>query len=516
MTAANAHSDHWTFAALIDGIYYPGRRMPEIVVTDLCLDSRQVQAGDLFFACDGHKVHGKEFIDEAITRGASVVLWESHRPKSEIREGVCVYGVPDLRQKLGVIAERFYGDPTQEMQVVGVTGTNGKTSVCQFIAQVFQHDGPCGVIGTLGNGVLSQGSGELEASPNTTPDAITLHTLLDDLRHDEVKRVVMEVSSHALEQGRVVGVNTDVAVFTNLTHEHLDYHGDMHRYGQAKRRLFDFPGLKYAVINIDDPFGRELLTSMPGAVGTVSYGFGSVYEGTDVLPSLHGSDVQLGPAGLRMRVNSDWGEGELCVPLLGAFNASNLLAALGALLACGFEFEAALRRLSDVQPVVGRMQGFGGDEHSPLVVVDYAHTPDALKQVLQALRQHTLGRLVCVFGCGGDRDKSKRPLMARIAEQLADRVIITSDNPRSEAPDIIVADILNGLERVDDAAVIPNRATAIEQAVSAASPGDVVLVAGKGHEQFQWVGDKKRPFSDADEVEWALAERGDMPSSEGH
>ncbi len=515
MMVANAHSDHWTFAALIDGIHYLGRNVPEIAVTGLCLDSRQVQAGDLFFACDGHKVHGKAFIDEAVTRGASVVLWESRSPKSETREGVCVYGVPDLRQKLGIIAERFYGDPTQEMQIVGITGTNGKTSVCQFIAQVFQHDAPCGVIGTLGNGVLSRGGGELEASPNTTPDAITLHTLLDDLRHDGVKRVVMEVSSHALEQGRAAGVNMDVAVFTNLSHEHLDYHGDMRNYGQAKRRLFDARGLKYAVINVDDPFGRELLTSIPGAVGTVSYGFGSVYEGTDVLPSLHGSDLQLGPAGLHMRVNSDWGEGELRVPLLGAFNASNLLAALGALLASGFEFEEALRRLSDVRPVAGRMQGFGGDAHSPLVVVDYAHTPDALEQVLQALRQHTLGRLVCVFGCGGDRDKSKRPLMARVAEQLADRVIVTSDNSRSEAPDIIVADILNGLERMDDVAVIPDRAAAIDQAVSAASPGDVVLVAGKGHEQFQWVGDEKRPFNDVTEVQRALAERGDAPSEEG-
>jgi len=400
------------------------------------------------------------------------------------------------------------------MQVVGITGTNGKTSVCQFIAQAFQHDGPCGVIGTLGNGVLNRGVMTLEPSPHTTPDAITLHTLLDDLRHDEVRRVVMEVSSHALEQGRSAGVNMDVAVFTNLSHEHLDYHGDMRNYGLAKRRLFDARGLKYAVVNVDDPFGRELLTSMPGAVGTVSYGFGSVYEGTDVLPSLHGSDLQLGPAGLQMRVSSDWGEGELRVPLLGAFNASNLLAALGALLACGVAFDEALKRLSEVRPVAGRMQGFGGDERTPLVVVDYAHTPDALEQVLKALRHHTLGRLVCVFGCGGDRDKSKRPLMAKIAEQYADRVVITSDNPRSEAPDIIVSDILNGLERMDEVAVIPDRAAAIDQAVIAASPGDVVLVAGKGHEQFQLVGDEKRPFSDVDEVRRALAQRGRAPMPE--
>jgi UDP-N-acetylmuramoyl-L-alanyl-D-glutamate--2,6-diaminopimelate ligase len=513
MMAAASISEHVNFAELIAGIYFI-RQAPKVEIGGLCLDSRQVQEGDLFFALDGQQVHAKTFIDDAIAHGASVVLWESAAPRQELRgaQQVPVFGVPDLKNMLGRIAERFYGEPTQSQFMIGVTGTNGKTSVTQFIAQALQEDAPCGVVGTLGNGVF----GELEKGGFTTPDAVTLHTLLDDLRHEEVRHVVMEVSSHGLEQGRAGGVAFDVAVFTNLSHEHLDYHGNMENYGRAKRRLFESKGLKYAVINIDDDYGRQLLTSMPGAVGTVSYGFGDGKGGGDVLPSLLGSNLQLDHNGLRMRVESDWGNGDLQVPLLGAFNASNLLAALGALLASGVAFDDALQRLSRVQPVPGRMQGYGGGENKqPLVVVDYAHTPDALEQVLKALRAHAFAgpgavnapKLWCLFGCGGDRDRSKRPLMAAVAEQLADKVIVTDDNPRSENAQVIVADILQGFKRVDDVQVIADRASAIESVVLSAAEGDVVLVAGKGHEEVQIVADEQLPFSDAHEVERALALR---------
>ena len=505
---AQTLSEHMNFAELIAGIVFI-RQAPEVEIDHLCLDSRQAQKGSLFFALAGEKVHGKEFIDDAISRGARVVMYESATPKQELRgnEKVPVYGVPDLKNMVGRIAERFYGEPTQEQFIIGVTGTNGKTSVTQFVAHALNQDAPCGVIGTLGNGVF----GELEQSGYTTPDAVTLHTLLDDLRHEEVKRVVMEVSSHGLEQGRAAGVAFDVAVFTNLSHEHLDYHGSMENYGRAKRRLFETKGLKYAVINLDDAFGRELLVSMPGAVGTVSYGFG---EG-DLLPSLLGSDLQLERNGLRMQVESDWGKGELRVPLLGAFNASNLLAALGALLASGVGFDDALQRLSQVQPVPGRMQGYGGGEKEPLVVVDYAHTPDALEKVLTALRAHAVGqkgavaapKLWCVFGCGGDRDTSKRAPMASAAEQLADKVIVTDDNPRSENPQVIISDILRGFERMDDVLVINDRAKAIEEAILSAAQDDVVLIAGKGHEEVQIVGEECLPFSDATEVERVLVLR---------
>jgi UDP-N-acetylmuramoyl-L-alanyl-D-glutamate--2,6-diaminopimelate ligase len=490
-----------SLAELVQGFFYLGKTPPAIEVTGLSMDSRGVKQGDLFFACAGEKVHGKVFLDDAIARGACAVLWESSIPKREERQGVPVYGVPDLRQVMGPMAERFYDHPSQDLFVLGVTGTNGKTSTAHYIAQALNQDAPCGLIGTLGNGLF----GKTEPGIYTTPDAVTLHQLFAAMRDDGATRVVMEASSHGLDQGRVAGVSFDVAVLTNLTHEHLDYHGSLENYGRAKRRLFESKDLKYAVINIDDDFGRELLVSMPGSVGTVSYGF----KDEGLTPSLLGSNLQLDKNGLSMHVESDWGKGDVRVPLLGRFNAENLLAALGALLASGMGFDAALQRLSGIVPVPGRMEGHGGDEGEPLVVVDYAHTPNALEQALVGLRVHTPGKLWCVFGCGGDRDRAKRPMMAGIAEQLADRVVVTSDNPRTENPDLIMADIFGGFHNMDEVTVINDRAQAIAQTIAGAGADDVVLVAGKGHESYQLVGDERLPFSDADEVEKALSQRGD-------
>lgn len=489
----------WMFANLIQDIVYTGRDVPNIEIYGLSLDSRTVKPGDLFMACEGQRVHGRMFIKEAIKNGASVVLWESGYLKRDLIEGIPVFAIPDLKFKVGNIAERFYGNPSRDQFVIGVTGTNGKTSVSQFIAQAMHQDNKCGIVGTLGNGIF----GKLEWGLHTTPDAITLHSLLADLKQKGAKKVVMEVSSHALDQGRVAGVAFDVAVFTNLTHEHLDYHGNMQNYGLAKRRLFEAKTLKYAVINIDDDYGRALLVSMPTSVGTVSYGF----ESKDLLPSLLGSDLRLDQTGLRMRIESDWGNGELRVPILGSFNGSNILAALGALLASGISFDDAMQRLSLLQPVDGRMEGHGGKDGCPLVVVDYAHTPDALQQALEALREHTVGKLHCVFGCGGDRDRSKRPMMAKIAEQCADHVVVTNDNPRTEASQLIIADILAGFSNDDGVDVIPDRAVAISQTVLSARETDVILVAGKGHENYQLIGEERLAFSDGNEVEKALAAR---------
>jgi len=491
---------------LLDGIVkLPG--LPDARIGGLVLDSRKVKPGDLFFALEGSRTHGKQYVEQAIERGAAAVLQEADWVRKGERDGVPVIAVPVLKFKLGAIAERWFGNPSQAITVIGVTGTNGKTSVSHFIAQALRADGPCGVIGTLGNGLF----GDLQPSTHTTPDAITLHRLLADMCDAGAQQAVMEVSSHALEQGRVAGAAFDVAVFTNLSHEHLDYHGDIASYGQAKRRLFETPGLKYAVINLDDDYGQSLLASMPGAVGTVSYGF----DDSRLPPSLQGSDLRLDSQGLRLRIDSDWGHGELAVPLLGRFNAENLLAAFAALLACGLGFDEVLARLSRAQPVPGRMQRLGGGSGEPLVVVDYAHTPDALAQVLEALRAHGAGRLTCVFGCGGERDVGKRPLMARTAEQGADQVIVTDDNPRGEDPDVIVADIFSGFANADAVTVINERAAAIRHAVIGAGEGDVVLVAGKGHEDYQLVGEQRLPFSDVEQVRAALCARLSGQKTEG-
>lgn len=498
MMAAEAMPAHWKFADLVAGLG-DFSVSPAVEISGLSLDSRRTQKGDLFFACAGAQVHGKVFIEDAIGRGAAAVMWESPLAQREIHKNVPIYGVPGLYRIMGSIAERFYGSPTKQQFVVGVTGTNGKTSISQFIAQSFQLDGACGVIGTLGNGLY----GDLQYSTHTTPDAITLHALLDEMRNAGAHRVVMEVSSHGLEQGRAVGVSFDVAVFSNLSHEHLDYHGSMENYANAKRRLFEAEGLSYAVVNNDDHYGHQLLGGLPDSVQAVSYGF----EKTSLPLSLLGSDLQLDRRGLSMHVESDWGRGNLRVPLLGGFNASNLLAALGVLLVSGIGFDDALRRLSKLQPVAGRMESQGGNNGQPLVVVDYAHTPDALHQVLVALREHAVGKLWCVFGCGGERDQSKRPLMAQIAEAYADHVLVTDDNPRGEPSTKIIADILRGFVDANSVTVLTDRGSAIASAIQSAAADDVVLIAGKGHESYQLIDGRRLPFSDEEQVRKVLTER---------
>ncbi|WJW75013.1 UDP-N-acetylmuramoyl-L-alanyl-D-glutamate--2,6-diaminopimelate ligase [Thiohalobacter sp. IOR34] len=480
----------------------------DLEIRGLALDSRRLAPGDLFLALSGTRQHGLEFAAEAQVAGAAAVAWE---PDADLDAGAPVLrelglpavAVPELGARLGEIASRFHGRPSEALFLVGVTGTDGKTSCSHFIAQALHQVGaPCGLIGTLGYGLY----GALEPGAHTTPDAVTLQAELAAIRDRGATAAVMEVSSHALAQARTGAVAFDVAVLTHLGRDHLDYHGSLEAYAAAKRRLFESPGLGAAVLNADDALGRELLAGLPGDAEPVAYGLGPLArQGGGRW--LQAEALRATGMGLEIEIRSSWGEGTLASRLLGRFNASNLLAALGVLLLRGLDFDTALERLAQVRTVPGRMEAFGGGEQ-PLVVVDYAHTPRALEAVLGALREHCRGRLWCVFGAGGDRDRGKRPLMGAIAERCADRVLLTDDNPRREDPEQILAEILAGMRAPQAVQVERRRGLAIARALEAAGPGDVVLVAGKGHEDFQLVGDARIPFSDRAEVRRLLQERG--------
>lgn len=489
----------WRLSALLHGFAAVDVR-DDREVGGLAIDSRRVRRGDLFLACPGGRDSGARYIAQAAAAGAVAVACDAEDVAADAGEvTVPVIRVERLADRVGLIAARFHHQPSRGLTVVGITGTNGKTSCSHYLAQAFTADGAsCGVIGTLGYGV----PGELRPASHTTPDAVTLQEELASLRAAGVTRVAMEVSSHALAQGRTQGVVFAGAVFTNLTRDHLDYHGSVEAYGEAKRRLFESPGLRFAVINRDDAFGRELMADLRPDITSVSYGI-------DVGPAagekhVSGDIQETSLAGIRLSFDSSWGGGELALPLLGRFNARNALAVIAVLLLSGVSVEDALRRAASLRAVPGRMERFGGDERRPLVIVDYAHTPDALEHVLITLREHTSGQLLCVFGCGGDRDRGKRPLMGAIAARLSDRVIVTDDNPRSEDAAAIQADILAGVPAGIAIDAISDREQAIRAAVAASAPGDVVLVAGKGHEAFQEIGGRRLPFSDRAVVSSAL------------
>ncbi len=472
----------------------------DTLVTGLALDSRQVQAGDLFLACAGSHSHGLMHLAEAVAAGAAAVVYDPIGAPAGALAGIerrlpC-YAVDDLSAKLGPLAARFYGEPSNELTVIGVTGTNGKTSTTHFIAQALTTPNlRCGLIGTLGYGLY----GALDAGAHTTPDAVELQRLLAMLRAQGTRYVAMEVSSHALAQGRVNGVRFALALWTQLSRDHLDYHLSMENYARAKRRLFEMPYLGQALINLDDAAGRDIIAHVTRDAEIIGYGFDPAVAGHSGR-YVHGRELRLHEQGcMSMMVDSSWGEGELRAPLLGHFNAYNLLAACAALLALDIPLEQVLRRLADTQPVSGRMQCHGGGAR-PLIVIDYAHTPDALEQALAALRDHCRGVLWCVFGCGGERDAGKRALMGSVAERYADRVILTDDNPRREDPEHILDAIAGGLQHAERAVRCRPRAAAITYALDAAAPGDVVLIAGKGHESYQQIGDEKRPYSDSAEV----------------
>ncbi len=411
-------------------------------------------------------------------------------------------GVPTLRAHIGDIASDFYGHPSRNLWVAGVTGTNGKTSCSHWIAQSLSRLGrKTAVIGTIGGGF----PGALEPALNTTPDAVTLQSRLADFRMRGAVACAMEVSSHGIEQGRVGGVEFDVALFTNLSRDHLDYHKTMEDYAAAKAKLFHWPQLKHAIVNLDDGFGQQLAGSIDRSrVNVLGYGLGR--------GEIAGHRLDLTTRGLKLEITTPWGAAELDSPMIGGFNASNLLGVLGVLITSDVPLRDAVEALSRVEPVPGRLQ-MVREPGAPLVVVDYAHTPDALEKVLETLRSTLAseGRLHCVFGCGGDRDPGKRPLMGEVATRLADRVVVTSDNPRSEDPRAIIDEILAGAH--PSYVIEEDRSTAILQAISGAAPQDVVLIAGKGHETYQEIGGRRVPFDDA-EVAREILQR--LPRLVGH
>ncbi len=481
----------------------------DLLVSSVVLDSRKITPGSLFLACSGVDQHGLDHVKQALESGAVAVAYEQDDNWSarQIREldlaaDVPFIEIPKLSYKASKIAGRFYKNPSHHMSVTGFTGTNGKTSSTLFLAQALGERAKCGVIGTLGNGF----PGDLTPGTHTTPDPIELQRLLADLKERGAGSIAMEVSSHALEQGRVEDVHYDVAVFTNLSRDHLDYHGSMEAYGESKLRLFKMPGIRCAVINLDDEFGLKILSRLPAGVLALGYGLNRRDEIPERLDDwAWAQEIEQDIHGMSVRIQTSRGDGEIRTGLLGRFNVSNLLAVLNVLMFKGLSLQSALDRVSHLQTVPGRMERLGGDG-KPLVVVDYAHTPDALEHALKAARAHTGARMICVFGCGGDRDTGKRPLMGGIAERLADKVILTDDNPRTEDGDWIITDILKGMENPSSVPVERDRAKAIRLAVADAAAGDLVMVCGKGHEDYQLVGDKRLHFSDREQVLLALQE----------
>jgi UDP-N-acetylmuramoyl-L-alanyl-D-glutamate--2,6-diaminopimelate ligase len=479
------------------------RALRKLDLRRLTVDSRAVRAGDAFVAYPGESRDGRDYIPQAIDNGAAAVLWDADDFAWNPKWRVPNLGVPQLRRHAGEIAAEVYGRPSAQLWTIGVTGTNGKTSCSQWIAQsLTQMRRKCAVIGTLGSGF----PGRLASHVNTTPDAVTLQARMRTLVRAGARAVCMEVSSHGLDQDRLSGVEFDVAMLTNLTRDHLDYHGTMRRYKAAKAKLFRWPTLGCAVVNFDDAFGRELGSHWKHRrAELVGYGFGR--RGARLRrPCVEGRNLRLGVDGLSFDVVSPWGRAALRSPLIGAFNASNLLGSLTVLLASGMGLERSVAALERVRPVAGRTERYGGGR-LPLVVVDYAHTPDALEKILHTLRDiaGAKARLYCVFGCGGGRDPGKRPLMGRTASRLASHVIITSDNPRDEDPQAIMDEVAAGARGAYRC--IADRREAIRTALAEARRGDVVLVAGKGHENYQEIRGVRRRYSDAAVVRAALAGR---------
>jgi UDP-N-acetylmuramoyl-L-alanyl-D-glutamate--2,6-diaminopimelate ligase len=482
-------------------------------VSDVTLDSRAAIPGALFLACRGHGRHGAEFVGEALARGARAVLYEPSPGAHELIEAgvrgaaragsdaIFVAPVPELSRRAGIIADRFFGRPSHALTVAGITGTNGKTTCAWLLAQALSNcRRPAAYMGTLGFGL----PGALAATEHTTADVVSVHRRLAAMRALGAEVVSMEVSSHALDQERVGGMRFNTAAFTNLTRDHLDYHGTMTAYAEAKARLFAWPGLAVRVINVDDEFGARLAGQLSAArlvITARGCAAPSAPRGAKIVRAVR---VEAAVSGLLLEVESSWGAAKLGVPLIGEFNADNALTVLAVLLAWDIPLAEAARALESCRAAPGRMEAFGGRGGLPLAIVDYAHTPDALAKALRAARLHCRGQLRVVFGCGGDRDPGKRPMMGRIAAELADELVVTDDNPRSESPAQIVQQILAGIPGGVTARVEHDRARAIRATLERSAAQDVVLIAGKGHEEYQIYGGERRPFSDQSVARAAL------------
>jgi UDP-N-acetylmuramoyl-L-alanyl-D-glutamate--2,6-diaminopimelate ligase len=472
---------------------------PNLPVADITSDSREVRPGSIFFALAGRQQHGIAFAPRAAQQGAAAIVWDASTGvplPTELPMNVPIVDVPHLDAYLGAIAHRFFGMPSEQMTVAGVTGTNGKTTTAYLLSTVMDQLGKRGAYsGTLGFGRAPK----LHATQHTTPDCISVHRQLAVCRDDGATHIGMEVSSHALDQRRVDGVRFDTAVFTNLTHDHLDYHQTFAAYGAAKEKLFTTSALRHGVINVNDAFGRDLARRISHRVPLTVYSAAPMQERYAGSRQLFANAVRLHASGLEIDVDGSWGAATLRSRLIGEFNVDNLLATLAVLLGWNFPLAQALKALEVCVAPPGRMESLGGGPR-PLAIVDYAHTPDALEKALAAARRHCEGKLWCVFGCGGERDARKRPVMGGIAERLADVVIVTDDNPRNEDGGRIVAQILAGIHDPARVTIERNRARAIERALDGAQAGDVVLVAGKGHEDYQIVGSERLHFSDQEVV----------------
>ncbi len=465
---------------------------PDIAVAGLELDSRRMELGHAFIAVQGEQGHGLDHVEDAIANGAIAIIHDGINADPDV-DVPCVT-VPDLGAKLGELASRFWAAPSDLMTIAGVTGTNGKSSVVHFLAQSWQRFyGLSGMVGTLGYGPMD----DLSMAERTTPDVLRLNGILARCLDNGVDRIAMEVSSHALAQGRCQTVQFDAAIFTNLSRDHLDYHHDMQAYANCKKRLFTEFAPRFSIINHDDLTGRDLIKELDGETQVLSFGMAPGAE-------LQAEILSVDADGMYLRINGPWGESKFRTGLLGAFNVSNLLACAGTLCLLGMAWRDVVGELEMMQPVPGRMMRLGGELGQPVVVLDYAHTPDALAHALRAVRAHMSGRLICVFGCGGNRDRGKRPEMGRAAETIADRLVITSDNPRFESINSIINDVLGGLEHPKNALIEPDRAAAITRAIASSGPGDVVLVAGKGLETWQEISGQKHPFSDEAVIRTAL------------
>jgi len=487
----------------------------------LSSDSRNIAAGDVFVAYPGDSADGRNYISQAIEKGARAVLHEQRDFEWNPAWNAEHLAMPDLKRVAGAVANAWYGKPDAGMFVAAVTGTNGKTSCTQWLGSALSRLAePTAVVGTLGIGLYRRGvHAGFRATGYTTPDAVQLQRALKQMHDAGAQALAIEASSIGLDQGRLNGLHVDVALFTNFTRDHLDYHGDMVRYEAAKTALFNWPGLRHAVINLDDDMGMRLVQRLKEtnpALPLIGYSItGRAPEG---VATLRASDIRSSHGGTAFRLDSLFGSAQVKVQLVGDFNVSNVLGVLGVLLAKGIRFKPAVDAIEALGAVPGRMQQFGGQD-APLVVVDYAHTPDALEKALATLRQvaqQRSGQLWCVFGCGGDRDPGKRPQMGAVA-QAADHIVVTSDNPRSEEPAAILAQIVGGIgkARREREAVIEDRASAILWAVRHAGKNDVVLLAGKGHENYQEVNGRKLPFLDADHAALALASRVTMKGNVG-
>lgn len=475
---------------LLDNLVEKSLQIPVIELSHVTNNSREVMRGTLFLAYPGEKSDGRKYIADAVKKGAMAIAYE---PRDFTLENKIIPCIPikNLKIKQSVIAARFYDFPSAKMPVIGVTGTNGKTSITHFIAQSLSQ---CAVIGTIGYGFLSH----IKKTMNTTPDGLQLQAMFSELVDQSAQAIAMEVSSHALSQQRVNDVQFHTAVFTNLTQDHLDYHHTMENYRDAKALLFQQPGLKNAVINIDDEAGIYFSEKYKNKLNIITYSVrdksAAIYV-EKCIPNAHG---------FQLTVKTPWGCGDFYLPLIGEFNIANALATLGVLGVLDLSFEKILKQLSQLKTVPGRMQLFHVD-HKPTVIVDYAHTPDALQKALDSVRAHCHGKIICVFGCGGDRDKTKRPKMGLIADQLADHIFITNDNPRSESPEQIAQDILAGVSNKNKFVVELDREKAIALAIQQASMEDWILIAGKGHETEQIIGTQVTHHSDVKCVQERLS-----------